>query len=76
MNAKNTSGTRLQKPSRLSGSLATNVASEQSDTSLQLALENDQLKKRRSAYVSALQDAGNGGDDVIGYARQWQTKQC
>ena len=54
--------------SKLSGSLATNVASEQSDTSLQLALENDQLKKRRSAYVSALQDAGNGGDDVIGYA--------
>ena len=54
--------------SKLSGSLATNVASEQSDTSLQLALENDKLKKRRSAYVSALQEAGNGGDDVIGYA--------
>jgi hypothetical protein len=54
--------------SKLSGSLATNIASQQSDTSLQLALENDKLKERRAAYVSALQDAGKGSDDVIGYA--------
>ena len=54
--------------SKLSGSLATNVASQQSDTSLQLALENDKLKERRAAYVSALQDAGKGSEDIIGYA--------
>ena len=54
--------------SKLSGSLATNVASQQSDTSLQLALENDKLKERRAAYVIALQDAGKSSDDVIGYA--------
>jgi hypothetical protein len=54
--------------SKLSGSLSTNVASEQSETSLQLALENDKLKERRAAYVSALQDAGKGSDDIVGYA--------
>ena len=38
------------------------------NTSLQLALENDKLKERRAAYDSALQDAGKGSDDIIGYA--------
>ena len=68
MNAKTSLGFGSKTQSKLSGSLATNVASQQSDTSLQLALENDKLKERRAAYVSALQDAGKGSDDIIGYA--------
>ena len=43
------------------------VASPQSASSLQLALENEKLKEARTAYVSALQAAGEKDADVVGY---------
>lgn len=54
--------------SKLSGGINADVASPVSATSLQLALENDKLKELRSVYVKALQDAGQSGADIIGYA--------
>jgi ARG and Rhodanese-Phosphatase-superfamily-associated Protein domain len=53
---------------RLSDELSTTVASPQSATSLQLALENEKLQKARDAYVKALQDQGTREDDIVGYA--------
>src|ERR1700692_2082161 len=43
------------------------VAAQASPSSLQLALENDKLKQSQSAYIAALQGAGETGDDVVGY---------
>ena len=54
--------------SKLSRSVHADVASPESATSLQLSLENDKLKELRNAYVSALQNAGMNGDDIVGYA--------
>ena len=53
---------------RLSDELSTTVASPQSATSLQLALENEKLQKARDAYIKALQDRGTKEDDIVGYA--------
>jgi hypothetical protein len=43
------------------------VASAQSASSLQLALENEKLKEARTAYIGTLQPAGEADADIIGY---------
>ncbi len=53
---------------KLSSGVRADVASPSSETSLQLSLENEKLKEQRSAYVKALQAAGEGGGDIVGYA--------
>lgn len=53
---------------RLSGNLGAPVASPRSQTSLQLALENDVLVKAEAEYLAALQSAGEKDADVVGYA--------
>jgi len=53
---------------KLSSGLNAAVASPQSASSLQLALENDKLKEARAAYVGALQASGEKDADVVGYA--------
>jgi hypothetical protein len=53
--------------SRLSHSVGEPVASPQSQTSLQLALENDKLKQVQKDYIAALQPAGEQERDTIGY---------
>jgi hypothetical protein len=57
---------RIQRD--LSAQLGGSVASPQSGTSLQLALENEKLKEAQRGYVAALQPAGEQDGDVIGYA--------
>ena len=57
---------RLQRD--LSSALGAPVASPQSSTSLQLALENEKLKEAQRGYVAALQASGEKDGDVIGYA--------
>ena len=52
----------------LSESLAASVESEHSPSSLQLALENSSLHDAVALYVEALEEAGHGEPDVIGYA--------
>ena len=52
---------------KLSGSVGAPVYSAASQTSLQLALENEKLKDAQAAYLSALKGAGEKGDDVVGY---------
>jgi ARG/rhodanese/phosphatase superfamily protein len=52
----------------LSGSLGAPVASPRSQTSLQLALENDALARAEADYLAALQGAGEKDADVVGYA--------
>lgn len=52
---------------KLSEGLKASVASPQSASSLQLALENDKLKEARAAYIKALQPSGEKDADVIGY---------
>jgi hypothetical protein len=52
---------------KLSSGLNAPVASPQSASSLQLALENDKLKDARNAYVVALQASGEKDNDVVGY---------
>lgn len=52
--------------SALSSHVAAPVASEKSRTSLQLALENDKLKDAMGKYITALEPAGQKGDDVVG----------
>jgi hypothetical protein len=54
--------------SKLSSGLNEKVASPESETSLQLSLENAKLKELRSAYAKALQDAGQSSDNIVGYA--------
>ena len=53
---------------KLSEKLKARVNSAESETSLQLALENDKLKQAQDAYMSALQSAGENDGDIIGYA--------
>lgn len=53
---------------RLADKLDQSVASPQSPTSLQLALENEKLKKVQDGYVAALEPAGEKESDIIGYA--------
>lgn len=52
---------------KLSDRLSQPVAAPASATSLQLSLENEKLKDAQRAYLTALQGAGEEGDDVIGY---------
>ena len=51
----------------LSANLGTTVNAAVSQTSLQLALENEKLKDAQAAYLSALKGAGEKDDDVVGY---------
>jgi hypothetical protein len=51
----------------LSRSVGAPVAAPASPSSLQLSLENDKLKQAQTAYIAALQGAGETGDDVVGY---------
>ena len=51
----------------LSRSVGAPVAAPASPSSLQLSLENDKLKQSQSAYIAALQGAGETGDDIVGY---------
>src|SRR5262245_14156645 len=52
---------------KLSQGLNAPVASPQSASSLQLALENDKLKGAQAAFMAALQPAGEKEADVVGY---------
>jgi len=52
---------------KLADKLGAPVAAPQSQTSLQLALENGRLKKEQDDYVAALQAAGERDADVVGY---------
>jgi len=52
---------------RLASALGGPVASAQSASSLQLALENDKLAAARTAYVEALRPQAEKDDDVVGY---------
>jgi len=51
----------------LSRSVGAPVAAPASPSSLQLSLENDKLKQAQTAYIAALQGAGESGDDIVGY---------
>jgi hypothetical protein len=52
---------------RLSRSVGEPVAAPASPSSLQLSLENEKLKDAQAAYIAALQGAGEGDDDIVGY---------
>jgi hypothetical protein len=52
---------------KLAGGLSASVASPQSDTSLQLSLENEALKQARGTYIEALQAKGLSEPDILGY---------
>ena len=52
---------------KLSNNLGATVNAAASQSSLQLALENEKLKDAQAAYIKALQRAGETDDDVIGY---------
>src|SRR5204863_4455174 len=51
----------------LSSNLGTTVNAPASQSSLQLALENERLKDAQAAYIKALQGAGEKEDDIVGY---------
>jgi ARG/rhodanese/phosphatase superfamily protein len=51
----------------LSANVGAPVNSAQSQSSLQLALENEKLKDAQAAYEKALRGAGENAADVIGY---------
>jgi hypothetical protein len=51
----------------LSSNLGTTVNAAASQSSLQLALENEKLKDAQAAYLKALKPAGEKDSDVIGY---------
>jgi hypothetical protein len=51
----------------LSRSVGAPVAAPTSPSSLQLSLENEKLKQAQTAYIAALQGAGETGDDIVGY---------
>jgi hypothetical protein len=53
--------------SNLTMGLTASVASPDSETSLQLSLENEKLKKARATYLSALEAPGQKEDDIVGY---------
>ena len=52
---------------RLSRSVGAPVAAPASPSSLQLALESEKLKEAQAAYIKALQGAGEGAADIVGY---------
>jgi hypothetical protein len=53
---------------RLSANVGAPVNAAASQTSLQLALENEKLRDLQAAYVKALEQAGTKDGDVVGYA--------
>jgi hypothetical protein len=52
---------------RLAHSVGAPVAAPASPSSLQLSLENQDLKQAQAAYIKALGEAGEAGADVVGY---------
>jgi len=52
---------------RLAHSVGAPVAAPASPSSLQLSLENEELKQAQADYIKALQDAGEADTDVVGY---------
>jgi hypothetical protein len=56
-----------QVQGKLTGSVGGRVNSEQSASSLQLALENGKLVSMQDAYVKALRGAGEAQRDIIGF---------
>ena len=52
---------------KLSGRLNETVTASVSESSLQLSLENEKLKKERARYIDALQKTGEANDDIVGY---------
>jgi hypothetical protein len=52
---------------KLSASVGAPVAAPVSQSSLQLALENEKLKDAQAAYLAALKGAGEKDNDVVGY---------
>jgi hypothetical protein len=52
---------------KLSSNLNTQVASVRSRTSLQLALENENLGGKQAEFVDSLQKSGEADSDIIGY---------
>ena len=52
---------------KLSANVGAPVYAAASQTSLQLALENEKLKDAQTAYITALKGAGEKDDDVLGY---------
>lgn len=52
---------------KLSRGVNAPVASPQSASSLQLALENEKLKDARNGYIGALQPSGESDADIVGY---------
>ncbi len=52
---------------RLSKSLGGNIAAAASPSSLQLALEDDALKRKESDYLRALKMAGEKDGDIVGF---------
>jgi hypothetical protein len=52
---------------QLTRSVGAPVAASASPSSLQLSLENEKLKAAQAAYIKALQGAGEGGNDIVGY---------
>jgi len=52
---------------RLSAATGANVRATASETSLQLALENERLTKVRGEYIAALKSAGESGNGIVGY---------
>ena len=51
----------------LSGNLGATVTASESETSLQLALENEKLAAAQKAYIDALASAGEKDGDAVGY---------
>jgi hypothetical protein len=52
---------------KLSRNVGTRVNSTVSESSLQLAVENDKVRETADSYVKALSNLANRSDDVIGY---------
>lgn len=57
-----------QAQARWSENVGAPVAAAESQSSLQLSLENEKLKKAQAEYVHALKPKGEAADDVVGYA--------
>ncbi|MEJ0076781.1 MAG: DUF6569 family protein [Alphaproteobacteria bacterium] len=51
----------------LSDNVGARVQALASETSLQLALENEKLKDAQAAYLKALKSSGEEDDDIVGY---------
>jgi hypothetical protein len=51
----------------LTGNLGAKVTADESETSLQLALESTKLAEAQKAYIDALKGAGEKEPDVVGY---------